>query len=259
MDAGRNVFDIAARENWSAREWLVVGKGPSFAAIDSATRTLESSGALAAPVMALNHAVAALPEVAGERPRIVAHCVDLEPLADCAGAIATRADYLLIPWMPNRDHRRGHATLAELRGGHPLLDQLAAEGRLLWYDRAGAPIRRGMHDPVPIRFFSAEGAFGVLARSGVRRIVTAGIDGGTRYAAAFDHLRPLANGRMTFDDQLPILERIARRWGIAWRRLAEPGEHPAASGNPPSAAHLSGLPEDGERFPASRRLSPALD
>ncbi|MEX1098306.1 MAG: hypothetical protein WED34_19835 [Planctomycetales bacterium] len=220
MTGGRNVFDVAEREGWAGRAWLVVGKGPSFAALAqaAATRTLPASGSLDAPVLALNHAVAALPPVVGDSPRLVAHCVDLEVLDECGEAVAARADYLLMPWMPNRDHRRGSETLADLCRGHALLRTLDAEGRLVWYDRAGSRLR-GTRAAVPVRFFSAEGAFGVLARAGVRRIVTAGIDGGTEYAGTFAELRPLANGRATFDDQLPALEAIARRWHIAWRRF----------------------------------------
>lgn len=202
----RNVIEVATAEGWATESWLVAGKGPSFDArhFNTCEQTL-----------ALNHVVNAVEQTT------VLHCVDLEVADVCAAAIDDRADYLLMPWCPNIDLKIQEKTLTALAAAHPILAKMDAAGRLLAYNRRESPAQHADLPTISVTYFSAEGAFGVLAACGVRRIETMGLDGGQNYAAAFASLNPLENGRPSYDRQFPELERLVRRHGIEWTRLKD--------------------------------------
>jgi hypothetical protein len=61
-----------------------------------------------------------------------------------------------------------------------------------------------------------------LLEAGIKLIHSLGVDGGTGYSAWFDATDKLANGRTTFDDQFPEIQRLlAKRPGVVWKRLGE--------------------------------------
>ena len=194
---------LQAGLGWLDRPWLVAGKGPSFTQV--ARVPLDDWR-----ILTLNDAVRAVPRAD------LAHFIDLEALERCSGALE-RARCIVMPWFPHSGHRPGHAHLGALSRQHPVLARLRAQGRLLWYDLSSAPQRHGAHPVVTATFFSAEAALDLLAHAGVRRVRTAGVDGGTGYDEAFADLRGvsrLSNGQPRFDRQFESFARVIRRTGI---------------------------------------------
>ena len=72
---------------------------------------------------------------------------------------------------------------------------------------------------VKVKYFSVEAAFRLLALRGIKQIHTLGIDGGTKYAKDFSHLKPLRNGRQSFDDQFKTIAEIIAKFDIEWIQL----------------------------------------
>lgn len=215
MSALPNVFAMLRERwpwtRWVARPWLVVGKGPSFALALQMPRDEYL-------VLTLNDAVREMPRVA------IAHFVDLEALERCAHCLA-HVRLVVMPWLPHRGHRAGRDDLDTLAAHHPVIAQLARERRLAWYDLAGAPRRRGGYPEVRATWFSAEAALDLLAQAGARTVRSAGIDGGTQYATAFDDLMQrsrLANGQPRFDRQFEAIAAILQRSGMDYAPLDVP-------------------------------------
>ena len=169
--------------------------------------------------MCLNHAVTRLDKLKvwfdpSNLIHPVTHFIDLEVIDEAGPEIAEKSSYVVAPWMPNLKHRRQFETLERLLPDYPALALLASEGRLLAYNRLGSPIVRAGMPTCSAKYFSSEAALDCLGACGVKRVMTVGIDGGTTYAKAFEDMEPLRNGRASFDDQAPELERIADKWGM---------------------------------------------
>ena len=62
---------------------------------------------------------------------------------------------------------------------------------------------------------------GFANASRFQNIQTAGIDGGTDYSSEFTSLRPLENGRASFDDQFACIETIVRKYALDLKPLAQ--------------------------------------
>jgi hypothetical protein len=176
----------------TATPWLILGKGQSYGEIDRH----DISGFR---LMSLNHVVR-------DRPVTVAHAIDLDVAIDCAEAIDANAGHLVMPWVPHQKFKPGKQTLKDLLAEVPILAKLDREGRLLFYNASTAPT--AMHHPgvpvVPVTFFSAEAALGLLVGAGVQTVRSLGVDGGTTYATAFADLSEttrLANTQPSFDKQ----------------------------------------------------------
>ena len=192
------------------RPWLVVGKGPSF------ERRAEVHFD-AFHTMSLNHVVA-------ELPVDVAHIMDLDVVVACADALRTNCRYLVMPRIPHIAQAPSRFRLEDFFDAVPVLRELDAAGRLVWYSAAPAPVP-GAGEPVPVRYFSAEAAIGILGEMGARDVRTLGIDGGTQYGGSFGHLdrvTRLVNGRPSFDAQFAEIEKIRRRYGMRLRPLFPP-------------------------------------
>lgn len=200
---GSSGWEALRVDRTSCLPWLLIGKGPTF----SHRNELDLKGFR---TFGLNHVVRALPVD-------VAHAIDIEVLEQVSAEVwLQNAGVLVLPWRPHRNCRPAEQTLADHVRDRPLLAELEAQGRLLWYH-----LSTGRHfgeDPpgprVPVKFFSAEAALCLLAGAGVRTVRTLGIDGGGRYAAEFADLEPLTNGRSSFDEQTAELARIVRRYGL---------------------------------------------
>lgn len=202
-------FDwFAAAPAHGSRPWLILGKGPSFTRLAE----FDVSGYL---TLSLNHVVR-------ERRVDVAHIIDFDVVEHCGESLIRNAGVVVMPWHPHRKNRPSRETLETLTRGHPVLERLDVEGRLLWYNldssknhREGAPVVR-------VRYFSAEAALNLLATAGVRRVRSLGIDGGATYSAAFDDLKEktlLANSRTSFDEQFRELARTIMTTGIDYAPL----------------------------------------
>lgn len=195
------------------KPWLIVGKGPSYADI-------ERHGPENYNLFTLNHVVR-------DRPVAVAHAIDLDVVKDCAAAIDANAGVLVMPWVPHQNFTAGSQTLGQVIPELPILAKLEREGRLLTYDSATAPeaMRRGDAPLVPVTYFSAEAALGLLALAGEKDIHTIGIDGGRAYAADFkdlDTLTRLSNGQPSFDVQFAKCALILYRTGARLHPLGIP-------------------------------------
>ena len=201
-------FEWFARTVNPSEPWLILGKGPSFAIRDR----FDLSGYC---TLSLNHAVR-------EQPVLLAHVIDVDVIEACGAALESNAGFLVMPWYPHNGNRVGTRTLAELAAEMPLLRRLDAEDRLLWYDLSTSPVRHGSEPVVEATYFSAEAALNLLAASGVRRVRSLGVDGGSAYSSAFADLRDhtlLANGRTSFDLQFEGFARTIMRTGVDFAPL----------------------------------------
>lgn len=201
---------FAAAPALAAAAWVVVGKGPTF-------DRYASPGVAGWPVLALNDAAAACPATT------LAHATDLDAAARVAGPVAARPGVcLVVPYYPHVANRPGKVPVDRLLGD-PGLRRLAAEGRLLWYRSSLSAARPhppgGWKRAVTTRYFSAVAAVNLLGLAGVRAVRTAGVDGGTAYAAPFAGLTPLTNGRASFDVQFREVAAAVARFGLDFARL----------------------------------------
>jgi hypothetical protein len=190
-----------------ARPWLILGKGPSF------SRHAEFDlGAF--HLLSLNDA-------ARELAVDVAHAIDLHAIERSGEAIAANARVLVMPWHPHIDFKPAVETLEELAQHVPVLQRLAQEGRLLWYNHSKTGDHRPGSPVVSVHYFSAEGALNLLAAAGVRRVRSLGIDGGRQYGATFQDLsyRLLANRQPDFERQFSQFAQTILRSGIDFAPL----------------------------------------
>jgi hypothetical protein len=205
-----SISEWAANFDVTARPWLILGKGPSYAYIREICQT-------AYHICSLNHVVRELPVT-------LAHVIDLDVVRDCADAIVLNGRYLVMPWHPHVKFRASPKTLMEYIPEIPVLQRLEAEGRLLCYNATTA----GRYTPYPgaphvkVRFFSAEAALNVLVACGARTVRSLGVDGGNSYSHAFGDLHGrtlLRNGRESFDAQFQTIAETIRRSGILYAPL----------------------------------------
>jgi hypothetical protein len=205
----QSFFDwFAATAANSRRPWLILGKGPSF------TRLAEFDVSEYL-TLSLNHVVR-------ERRVDVAHIIDFDVVEHCGDALIRNAGVVVMPWHPHRENRPSIETLETFSRGHPILERLDAEGRLLWYNLDSTKNHRDGAPVVRVRYFSAEAALNLLATAGVRRVRSLGIDGGATYSTAFDDLKDktlLANTRASFDEQFRELARTIMTTGIDYAPL----------------------------------------
>lgn len=200
------------------RPWLVLGKGPTsdlFDTIDAAKYH----------ILTLNHACRVPKQIA------LAHFVDIEAFHECGDALAQAETAVCLPWYPHAASAAGRKTLMEYvtllpptePNKYQALGWLLAKDLLVSYNASTATA--AVHKPHPklprikLRFFSAVGAFNLLAAAGVKTIHSLGVDGGTGYGKQFDAKDRLANGRSTFDDQTSQLLDTCRRNRIQWHKL----------------------------------------
>jgi hypothetical protein len=188
--------------------WLLLGKGPSFARLpDVDVRGWRTFG--------LNH-------VCREARVDVAHAIDLDVLDRCGDRLLTHAGVLVMPWhphepdpqrpdwVPRKAVRVSPRTLGEHAAAHPILRELARDGRLLWYNLSSASDVRPDGPVVRGRHFSAVAALNLLAQAGARTVRSLGIDGGDAYGEAFADLAAvtrLVGGQRSYDLQFPEIGR----------------------------------------------------
>jgi hypothetical protein len=202
----RRLANNADRIEWDKKPWLVLGKGPTidrYGSIDVSRYN----------VMALNHAVAL-------GPCQIAHAIDLEPVEQCSDWIEKNARYLFMPDRPHVKMTRG-PEIEEHFARVPLLKRWSEEGRLVVYTKYVASARIAPPGVVPVLYFSGEAAFGILAAMGVKEVATLGIDGGTQYGRAFAALKPLTNGRQSFDQHIAAIYDILAVNKMTWTPLFE--------------------------------------
>jgi hypothetical protein len=192
-----------------SKTWLMLGKGPSFAHRHDVDLTQFAT-------LSLNHVVL-------EQKVDVAHMLDWDVVQDTADALAEHCRYVLLPRHPNIDFGAALSTVEDLLRFVPALGDLAAQGRVVLYSRAG--VDKGPVPLVEVQHFSAEAALDALGHLGVKTVRTLGVDGGTSYAADFTAVAAatrLANGQPSFSRQTARLKAIARRHRMEVRPLVDP-------------------------------------
>lgn len=207
---------FAADRSLHEKPWLIVGKGPSFDAINGVDLTAYN-------VLALNHVI-------NQVKAKISHLIDLDVLETCAGQIYAQADYLVMPYHPHQGNRPGKPSLPKLLKKYPVLAKMDAEGRLYWYDHLGIKallkhglMPMGLHRQIRVSYFSAEAAVEILATQGIKTIRTIGVDGGNTYSSDFlkSHGNTLlANGRNSFDIQFKNIIRSITQYGLDYQPLA---------------------------------------
>lgn len=192
------------------RDWLILGKGPTFARRDEF-----DLGDFV--TISLNHVVA-------EQSVDVAHMIDFDVAEACAEAIRDNAKWLLIPRHPHLAFRPTLLRLDELIAYNPVLAELDTQGRIVCYDLENSP-EPPHGTSVEVRYFSSEAALDLVGHLGARRVRTLGIDGGTTYAGSFSALDAstrLANGQPSFSAQFDRLSHIAAKHGLELEPLVAP-------------------------------------
>jgi hypothetical protein len=201
--------------------WLMLGKGPSFSRLPdfdtSAYRTL-----------ALNHVVAQLPVT-------VAHAIDIEVVEHCKDTLSANAQVLVMPWVPHCRKEIGRLSkkaffgvgehdLEEYCAMIPVLHRLDKDGRLLWYNLYSAPPERRRSGSPIVRAtdFSASAALNLLALAGTSRVRSLGVDGGTSYSNAFQHLEnktKLQTGQASYNSQFKGIATTLMTTGVDFAPL----------------------------------------
>lgn len=198
------------RTDYSAKPWLLLGKGPTF------DRRAEFDLS-AFYLFGLNHVPLA-------QPVEVAHAIDVDVVGDCGDALVERCRWLLIPRYPNLHSEKSLRPIEEWFADYPVLAELDRLGRLVCYNLAGRP-RADQSPVITSKYFSSEAALKIIGHTGASTVRTLGIDGGRGYAASFSGVAEsthLANGAASFDDQFERLRVVAEEYDIDFAPLIEP-------------------------------------
>lgn len=185
------------------KPWLIVGKGPTFERINDIDLSKYY-------VMGLN-------EVAQIIPCEIAHFIDVEVISY---NFINNSDYIVSPVRPHKNCKVSNRYLATWYF-IPYHDELNAINKLYCYN---CSTYKGAHfedfgPTIKVKYFSAEAAFRLLALKDIKLICTLGIDGGNKYAKDFAHIKPLRNGRVSFDDQFNEIKNIINKFNLEWIQL----------------------------------------
>jgi hypothetical protein len=204
-----NIFErFTGSDTWKESPWLIVGKGPSFSGIQIYDWSHFK-------ILTLNDSIRKFDHVA------IAHFIDFDAFKRSAQDLH-RAGVVVLPWFPHVGNKPGKLGLADLQLREPMLQKLAQENRLSWYDLSTSAHRQGDFPTVSALYFSAEAAFDLLATAGVRKIRSLGIDGGSSYSDEFDDLIDvslLKNRQKSFNRQFYSFAKIIARTGVDYAPL----------------------------------------
>lgn len=182
------------------KDWLIVGKGPTFENIDD--YDLDQFN-----IIALNHVANYIP-LAKPNSNAARLCclIDLDVLK-----LVSRYNADPIILMPLYPHVGFKPWIGSefVDKSYPNVVRFSCS---TWKKEQPDPI-------IKVKYNVAEAAFGILIYFGVKKIYTLGVDGGTKYAKTFSDLTPLTNGRNHFDDQLKAIESQCITNGVMWNKL----------------------------------------
>ena len=202
-------YDWIVKEGLASRPWCVLGKGPSFSK-QSEFPNLDGDYL----TIGLNH-------VCRERKAFVTHVIDANVLDEVLN-MPSRTDFLVMPMHPHFGFKATERTLEDMSINHPVVRDFESNGKLLWYNLSTWPKPHGPSQVVKVAYFSAEAAIQLLARSGVRKIRTLGVDGGSSYANHFKDIQTFRGGHNTFDLQTKYIEATAREFNLDYGPLWTP-------------------------------------
>jgi hypothetical protein len=186
---------------------LVVGKGPSYGKVREITDVREK------------FLVIGLNEVACVMPVHVAHVANMD-VFDSYERRGINSDLLLMPWQPHGlDGRSGHKTLVDLMAENKIIRMYGEADKLIFYNLITGDAPNVGERVVPVTFGSADIIVCILSRLGVKRIRTAGIDGGVSYSNEFSWLKPLKFGAASYDNQKPVIDSYIKAFGLDYKAL----------------------------------------
>ena len=198
----QNFKDFFVQQNESDKQWLVIGKGPSF-------RRMRLEEVSNYHSISLNHVIK---EVAV----LIAHIIDIDVLQGCSDAIYKNAKYLMLPLYPHVENKATSKSLESFFSEYPILKLMDDEERLLWYNSTTSRLWDQNYPLIPVRFFSADAVVSLLAYTGVKEIKTIGIDGGKKYSDTFSSLNKktlLSNSRESFECQFLAIAKTLKKTG----------------------------------------------
>jgi hypothetical protein len=194
-------FDWFKATPGTGRTWVIMGKGPTFDRAGE-IKNLDKQYA----TFALNH-------VCRQRHVFVAHMIDANVLDEIED-LEKKADFVVMPWQPHYAFKPTAKTLEDVVAEKPVLQDLEAKGRLLWYNLCTGSAPKPGSPVVAVHYFSAEAAVSILAMAGVKKIRTLGIDGGKKYSGAFKDIKPFRGGHTTFDLQTNNILQTVKKHGV---------------------------------------------
>lgn len=193
------------------KPWLMLGKGPTFAC----HRDIDLN---AYNLIGLNHVVR-------ELKLNVAHAIDMDVIQACADKIPANCDWLLMPRRPHVNFVAGPKLLEEYFESSPVLREMDARGRLVWYKLNSEWLPQDEPSPLIVaKTFSSVAVLQLLAHLGAKKVQSLGIDGGQGYSKAFKDLEGttmLAGGQGSFDRQFEDMAEVQRQTGIDYEPLVE--------------------------------------
>ena len=199
----KNMKSITHLPIKSDKPWIILGKGPSFNRIlDINTNQYYT--------FCLNHTMSI---VDGD----IGHIIDLEVLDEIedVGCFS-----LIVPYHPHINSKPTKRNLRDWIKEKPILQYYEKFGKLFTYNLSTWKLAHLKDYPIVLtRYFSAETAFRILIAGGAKVIYSLGIDGGTEYSSQFKNLKPLRNGRRSFDDQFKEINSIVRESGVTYHAL----------------------------------------
>lgn len=202
------MLDFFKDYKWDGRDWLILGKGPSFGNLDN--HDISSYNTIG-----LNHVV--------RNKRVnLAHLIDIDVLDQLGEKFITNCDYVVMPYYPHLGWTPNPSiTLDDISSRHPVLSKLRKEGRLFGYNLCTATQkfnRRWNDSPmVWASFFSAEAAVSLLGKLGVKKIRTLGIDGGIGQSEKFSDLQNVNTSG--YDKQWQGIRKSIARFGFDYSVL----------------------------------------
>ena len=179
---------------------LVIGKGPTFERINELNLN--------------DYFVIGMNEVCQIIKCDIGHFIDVEVLSH---NFIKNCTTIISPVRPHKDCKVSNRYLVTWYF-IPYDEQLNALKKLYCYN---CTTYKGAHftdfgPAVKVKYFSVEAVFRLLGLKGVTKIYTIGIDGGWSYAKDFADLKPLRNGRSSFNEQFKELEQIIHKFNIQW-------------------------------------------
>jgi hypothetical protein len=198
------------RQELPSKPWLIVGQGPTFARHSK--------------VDLAGYSVLGFDQVARELRVDVAHALDVETIAPCADRVEKNCRWLLLPRRPEVNRKPGPPVEAYF-GRMPVLRRMAAQNRLVWYNRATASPQAGDATQATTPPGALADIAELFAQIGVRRLRSLGLDGGHAHSQEFRELevQALRNSPPTQRDVPPReIEAVFYAHGIDYAPLAEP-------------------------------------
>jgi hypothetical protein len=186
---------------------LLAGKGPTFKLKDKILLSKYS-------IIAFNHAITNIKADA-------CSIIDIDVVGDLGDVLYDNAKVVLLPWHPHVDFKATDKTLEDFIGEYDVLKRLDSEGRLYYFNLSSTVDINPGSRVYPAIINSGDTIYNILAANGTKTVYTIGIDGGNTYSDEFAHIIPLQNGRDSFDDQNPHIERTSKQYNSEFIRLGD--------------------------------------